>query len=292
MIRFLLMLAAVIAAVVPVAMVSAQDTPASPAAAEATGEKPAAAAGERAEIRMRNGVVLTGVVRTRQYEILHGTRFESASSPDAPGAGIRLYYALGLNGFFFVRQDSVAEIRFLGTLTQEEIDQIGVEMTDARERAEKDRARAVAEMAAKRAAAKDRAAGETEEGEASAEGSTPPGASAPEVPKRLDPEQLAKMRELLKRFPPTQWKPSRLDEIKKRMVVLDTFPSEEERVFIENFGLWNEAYELWAASQKLAAGDGAAPGEGPAEDSAPAKEPAGGKRPPAPEEPADQPSEE
>ncbi|MCU0725836.1 MAG: hypothetical protein MUE73_08625, partial [Planctomycetes bacterium] len=234
----------------------ADEEPSPPAAAEDS--KPAAepstaepsTAGERAQIHMKNGMILTGVVKGRGFEVLRGSHFSPAESPEEEGAGIRLWYALGLNGFFFVRQDSVAEIRFLGALNEQEVARIAADLEDAKARGEQDRARAVAELAAKKAAAKEAAGDEAE---------SPPAETGEEAPRRLDAERLQKIRDLLKLYPPTDWKPSRLEEIKRRIVILDIFPSDEERGFIDNYDVWLEGYRLWRESQGLSADESGTP---------------------------------
>jgi hypothetical protein len=227
--------------------------------------------GERVEIRMRLGVVLTGMVKSRQFEVQRGFQFHPAESEDTPGAGLRVWYAMGLNGFIFVPHEEVEGVRFLGGMTDAEVKVLVAELEDARLKAEQDRARAAAEMAAKRAAKKAEADGQAaEEAPAEEPGLEPPDTGkAPGVPSAgpaaappADPKRLAKIKELLARFPPREWKPARLEEIKKRIIVLDVFPSDEERAFIENFDLWQEGYRLWQQAQGGAEKEPAAPAEG------------------------------
>ncbi len=274
----------------PAGPARAQDAPAGtageiapPAGEPAGAEAPApaaadAAVGERVEIRMKGGVVLTGMVKSRQFEVQRGFQFQNAENEDTPGAGLRVWYAMGLNGFIFVPHEEVEGIRFLGGMTEAEVKALVAELEDARIKAEQDRARAAAEMAAKRQAKKAAA----EEGNAegtppvapgeepadTGKGPVPPPAGAPAVP--ADPARLAKMKELLQRFPPRDWKPTRLEEIKKRIIVLDVFPSTEEQAFIENFDLWMEGYRLWQQAQ----GGESEGGEAPDADKPPSPPPA------------------
>jgi hypothetical protein len=254
---------------------AAQDEPAAPAGeAPKVEEAAAAGGGERAEIRMRNGMVLSGVVKGRSFEVLRGSHFYPAESADEPGGGIRLWYALGLNGFFFVRHDSVEEIRFLGALSEEEVAKIAADLEDAKARGEMERIRIAAEMAAKKVAAKEDGEGEAQE--------PAPAPAAEEAPKRLDADRLQKVRDLLKLYPPSEWKPSRLEEIKRRIVILDVFPSEEERGFIDNYDLWLEGWRLWRESQGLPVDEVATPEK--QTPTAP-EAPEAPKAPEAPEEP-------
>ena len=77
-------------------------------------------AGEKVEIRLRPGVVLSGVVRGVRIETMRGGRYFPISDSEARGAGIRVYYAYGLNGFIFVPYDTISKIKFMGALSEEE----------------------------------------------------------------------------------------------------------------------------------------------------------------------------
>lgn len=213
--------------------------------------------GEKVEIQLRPGEILTGVVKGRRVEIQRGAQYVPAENRDIPGAGIRIYYAFGLNGYLFVPYSTVKEIKFLGRLTDEESERISRMLVEEMRKAKTDQARVVEELAAKKAARKAKESGEEDEGEAedvggaADSGSTPVNTTRP-APSGVSAEEkqvrAKEIKMLLKRFPPGEWKPSRLDEIKKRAIILDIYPSEEEREFMDKYDLWLEGYEIWVRS--------------------------------------------
>jgi len=196
--------------------------------------------GEKVEAKLRSGVTLSGIVRSARTEILRGSRYVEVDSRDVPGVGIRIYYAMGLNGFVFIPYETIEEITFNGELTEQESREWAVRVAEAQRRADEERARqAEAAEAAKRAAEEEKAAEEAgEEGD----GSEKSDADAEKA-------RNLKIRELLKRFPPEEWKPGKLDELKKRAIIMDIFPNDEERAFMDNYDLWLEGYEMWEKSQ-------------------------------------------
>jgi len=211
-----------------------------PAPMEVAEKEPDAITGEKVQIELELGYTLNGIVKGARAEVMQGTRYVAAEGRDVPGAGIRVYYAFGLNGFLFVPYHTVKDIAFKGRLTNEEGVQLAREIREERERSARARERAIAEFEAKKRAARE-AAEKAEDEEAGEEGG--PRAGAGDSPE--DEERAKKIRDLLQRFPPEKWKPSRLDEIKRRRVILDIFPNEEEKEFEANYDLWLEGFELW-----------------------------------------------
>ena len=242
----------------------AQGTPApkeEKAGARASEQKLEPVTGEKVEIILRSGVPIRGVVRGHRVELHHDTRYIPSADRKARGAGIRVFYAMGLNGFIFVPYSTVDEIEFRGTLTEAEGLELAKSLKNENDRAEKERAAAAAEMELKKAAAvaaaEDKAAAE----KAAAEKPAPkPEEVTPSIGggKQSDPlaaiedsNRMFNIRELLKRFPPAEWKPSRLDEIKRRAIILNIYPSGEESAFMEKYDLWLEGYELWKKAQEV-----------------------------------------
>ena len=198
--------------------------------------------GEKVEAKLRSGVTLMGIVRSARTEILRGSRYIEVENTEVPGVGIRIYYAMGLNGFVFIPYENILEISFNGELTEKESREWAVRVAEAQRRADEERARAAeAAEQAKRAAEAERAEKET-----AGDGGPPAdGGAEPDLKKVRE----LKLRELMKRFPPQEWKPGKLDELKKRAIILDIFPNEEERVFMDNYDLWLEGYEMWEKAQ-------------------------------------------
>lgn len=204
--------------------------------------------GEKVRVRIRPGVEMSGVVKERQYEVFKENRYIPVDDPETPGAGLRVYFVTGLNGFLFVRADQIIEVTFSGALTREEGLKLAEGLEAEKRRAVEEKALAAAEMQRRRAAAK---AAREKAGDGAGASETPgrpPRAAGGAPGKPVDmsaSEKALKIRELLIRFPPEDWKPSRLDEIKRRAIVLDIFPNEEESAFIDNYDLWEEGYEMW-----------------------------------------------
>ncbi|MHC4469592.1 MAG: hypothetical protein ACYTDY_16085 [Planctomycetota bacterium] len=220
--------------------------------AKASGAEPRteAVTGEKVEILLRSGVPINGVSKGHRVEILDGKRYIPSTDRKAKNAGIRVYYALGLNGYIFVPYSSVDEIRFRGFLSKKEGQQIAKSLEDDQTKAEKDRARAIADLLAKKAAK-----AESESSDAEKSGVKPKAAGATSgdpLASISDPSRMIKIRALLKKFPPDKWKPSRLDDIKRRAIILDVQPSSEESAFMDGYDLWLEGYRLWKAAKSKA----------------------------------------
>ncbi|MEN8151572.1 MAG: hypothetical protein ABFS86_17285, partial [Planctomycetota bacterium] len=76
--------------------------------------------GEKVEVLLREGDVLEGVVKGTRVEVMVNGRYRKAKNRDDKGAGIRVYYAMGLNGFVFVPYDTIEKIDFNGALSEDE----------------------------------------------------------------------------------------------------------------------------------------------------------------------------
>jgi hypothetical protein len=196
--------------------------------------------GEKVEIQVRPGVVIKGIMKDHKYEVLENEgNYRSVDSSEVPGAGIRVYHAMGLDGFLFVRYDSLSEIKFLGKLTEKEGLELAKAIQAEMRRAEEEKKQALAEAEARRAAILAEEEARKSAAEEAGDISEATGESA----------RTEKIRNLLKRFPPPDWRPSRLAEIKKRALILDIYPNDEESAFIDNYELWFEGYEIWQKAQ-------------------------------------------
>ena len=237
---------------------SAQDAPtptgeSAEATAPAPEPDPPAVLGEKVEVHLRSGVVLTGILKGGRYEVMRGTGYVAVKDEEVPGAGVRVFYALGLDGFVFIPFKVVKSIEFPGQMSVEEGKALARVMREDRRKAERDRDRAVRELAAKKAAFAAALRAEEEEGaEEESALDTLPEATEEASPEEDTAEDLARQEEmerLLIRFPPPEWKPSRFTELKRRAVKDDIFPNEEEREFVKHYDLWLEAYRLWEAGK-------------------------------------------
>jgi hypothetical protein len=196
--------------------------------------------GERVEIRLKTGMVVNGIVKGDHYVTLVRARPKKAANRDVHGAGILVWYAYDLNGYFFVPYSTVEKIKFGKKLSFDEGVKIARGIAEEKRLAEKRRVEATAQLEAEKAARKAVEDGtETGEGDAVGKSKSPEGAVVGAK------EQDLKIRELLKRFPPTKWKPGRMDEIKRRAIILDVYPNEEEKAFMDNYELWLKGYEYW-----------------------------------------------
>ncbi len=197
--------------------------------------------GEKVEIQVRPGVVLKGIVKDHRCEVLTPEGFYTpVESDEVRGAGVRVYHAMGLDGFIFLRYDTISEINFRGKLSQEEGMALARRILEEMKRAEAEKKRAVADMEARRARlAAEKAAREKEVEEAAVqEGAI------------IESERATEIKALLERFPPPEWRPARLGELKKRALILDIYPNDEESAFIDNYELWFEGYEIWRRAQE------------------------------------------
>lgn len=198
--------------------------------------------GEKVEIQVRPGVVMKGVVKDHRYEVLSPITgaYVPVESEEVPFAGIRVYYAMGLDGFIFLRYDSIHEITFTGKLSQEEGLALARRIHEEMERAAEEKKRAVEEMEARKQRVEDERAARAVEAEVAVE----------EEELRVEGRRSAEIKKLLERFPPPEWRPARLAELKKRRLILDILPNDEETAFIDNYELWFEGYEIWRKTQE------------------------------------------
>jgi hypothetical protein len=225
--------------------------PPKPPPAELKGEKADTSdlkpvTGEKVVVQLREGDVLRGIVKAARIEVLKDGRYVPSKDNEEQGAGIRVWYAMGLNGFVFVPYVSVDAIEFQGPLPEAEGLEIARWIAAEKRKKEERLKQAMRAREAKRKAAEKDEAGEEEDEEAGKP--KPDSGSRKDVPTSRpvrNEERAARIGELLKRFPPDKWKPSRLAEIKDRQLILSINPTDEERAFMKSYDLWLEGYELW-----------------------------------------------
>ena len=229
-----------------------------PAGKEDTAEEElVAVTGEKIEVLLREGDTLEGVVKGSRAEVMVNGRYRKAKNRDVDGAGIRVYYAMGLNGFVFVPYATIENIEFQGELSADEGIMIARRIAAERRQSEQDRVRIAEELEAKKRARKEAAEKEKAEAEGVAEDgaeeagkkddrtSGKDGGEKAGEAKLSDADRAKKIRDLLTKYPPEEWKPSRLAEIKDRKLILNIYPNEAERGFMENYDLWLKGYEIW-----------------------------------------------
>lgn len=209
--------------------------------------------GDRVTLRLHTGASFEGVVKGRRAEVLEGRHYRPATSPDERGAGIRVHYTWGLNGYIFIRYAEIKKITFGSALTAEEGDRIARGVEENRQRAAEERILVREELARRKAArlAKERGEEEVPKEEVAKDGETA-------EPAKVDEERATRIKDLLVKFPPDKWKPDRIDELRRRALIMDVLPGPEEREFLSNYDLWLEGYLEWAE---------AGTGEGEKEDS-------------------------
>jgi hypothetical protein len=215
----------------------------------------------RVRATLRNGSKLVGVVRNGAlYERMKDGAFVRTVGPDVPGAGFRLWFVGEARGYLFLRHADVKKFEKIGVMTRAELHRLE---QDLRKRADvivipphrlhrEEQAREIdrdvqAGEPARVHPETGGAEGEpAEPGEADRPGEAPEtGEPSGEAPQDREPT-LADL--LIARFPPEEgWIPERRDEIERRKWVLGVFPSDEEKVFLENYPVWKQAYDAWLA---------------------------------------------
>jgi hypothetical protein len=268
-----------------------------PAPAAAPVEKPKAeeappeVKGNRFRVKLKRGsqiegVLPQGVVWEKRDQM--GEYIEAAETEK--GAGLRLHYVLNLEGDIFVLKADIEEIKDLGALTDEDKLLIQRQVLTTRKKALEEREKALRAEMEKLAAA-----GREQQEEDAKAGNKKPGPGD----KKGGKEALERKKgdELLKKFPPPDWGEKKVEDVLRREVINGIFRSDEEKEFIDNIKLWQDALARQTkaeAAKKEGGGDeggaggGDAGGEGGGDegsgDSGTKKEnpPAGGP-PPAPE---------
>lgn len=197
-------------------------------------------------VRLKSQRAIRGVVHAKSvYERKDAEQGWVAAKKDEAGAGVRLWYPSLLDGFMFVAAKDIVQFEDLGALSTADGMKIARERVDAGSRAESERRRLKAEAEARRAK-EDAASAARAEVEAERKAAGEQAKGALESAGAMVPLDRAKrFAELIEKFPPTVWHPDTPKEIERRRVVLDLFPTDEEKEFLSVYAEWREAYEFW-----------------------------------------------
>jgi len=189
--------------------------------------------GNRFSMKLATGARIEGVLpQGKRWERLGDVgEYEECAETDK-GAGLRLYYVLGMEGDIFIKKVDIAEIRDLGALTDEQMRAIREKVISQRKKVIEEREKTLREelkrMAAERKQEEARAS--EEKGRKKAE------------EKAAGEAEMKKGEELLKKFPPDQWSEQRAKDILHREIVNGIFRNAEEREFIDNLKEWKAAW--------------------------------------------------
>jgi hypothetical protein len=233
---------------------AAPSAPPAPPAPPAAPEEPIVPVrGTRYKVTMKTGRTLFGVVVAEKvFERREGLIWNTAEKA-APGAGVRLFFVKDQEGFVFVTSRDLRNAERIGDVTIEEGKVLAQQHIVGARRADEERDRIRKDRAAKEEAAKAKAAAEADQSKATADGAKTPtpaapgAAAAPAAPSAED--QIARYTALLMKFPPGRYTPDTPKDIEKRRVVMDLFPTDEEKQFLAVFAEWSKAYAAWKAGQ-------------------------------------------
>jgi len=207
--------------------------------------------GVRYKVTLKGGRSVSGIVTCAGvFERRDGVSWV-ASEKDAPGAGIRVHYMRGQEGFVFIPCKSIRTVEATTELSEDEGREISEQRAAMGRRAEDERgqikrdraARAEAAAAAAKGAAKGTA-------EPSPEASDKGGAPSADSVEESAVDRIARFVALLQKYPPGEWTPESPKEIEHRRVVMDLLPSEKEKAFVLTFPEWLEAYTMWKSGQE------------------------------------------
>ena len=196
-IRTLVITAAALAAICAPAIA---DDP--PPAAAANSEP---AVGDRVRVKLRSGRSVEGVVLVKgTWERRDaGTGWMSANRNEK-GAGIRLWWTNDLDGFQFVVEREVLEMRTLGTMTPDDSKELAKRRTEAADRTTKERKKQEKEAAKVEDATAQAKSLVAEVEKAKAEGEV---AARAEAKRKADESKAKRWAELLAKYPPGKGAP-------------------------------------------------------------------------------------
>jgi flagellar biosynthesis GTPase FlhF len=115
----------------------------------------------RVRLHLRTGSKISGIVRGG-LEVLVSRSFRPASNEGADGAGYRVWYSTGTNGFIFVPRRDIVRVENLGAVTNEQRKALDQALADLRQAAQQSRLKAREDLVALRE--RQRAEEEVEEG--------------------------------------------------------------------------------------------------------------------------------
>ncbi len=196
----------------------------------------------RVQILLRNGQTFEGIVKDQQViRDLKDGRLVLGPRSGLAGRGFRLWYVYETEGYVRIGYNQIREMKALRTLTPNEVQAIHDRLAEQRQTTladEMERRRVRDERFARREA--ERAAADEAKKNQEAEG----GVAADSV-------RNERYQELLAQFSPEDgWTPERKDEIERRKITVDVFPTKVEQAFLDSFEEWLPAYHFWVEEQK------------------------------------------
>lgn len=209
----------------------------------------ASAEGRTATVKLKTGRSLSGaVLADGVWEKRDASGAWSAAKREDAGAGVRVWYVDGLDGYLFVRAADVQDVVVEGA------------WGDAEKKAQ-DKLRADAERRAadeRKALAEKRARQDAADAKAAEDASRTAGAVAEAKAKAAEEAKIAGWKALLAEFPEDKWKVESPEEIRRRSVVVGVLPNAEERRFLAVFADWKAATEWKKADDEKKAKEKAA----------------------------------
>jgi hypothetical protein len=195
--------------------------------------------GVRYQITLRTGTSIVGIVTCEKvFERRDGVNWAVAEK-DAPGAGVRLYFVKDADGFVFIPTKDMKGAEKLEDISEREGRDLAKRRVAAAHRADEERERLRREREKREAKARAKAE--------DAEKTSDEGA-AKETELTAE-EQLARYTALLAKYPPDKWTLDTPKDIERRRIVMDLFPSDEEKAFLAVYDDWAKAYTAWKAGQ-------------------------------------------
>lgn len=214
------------------------------AASAAAGDGPRTATVKLKTGRSMHGAVLVEGV----WEKRDASGAWVAAKRDEAGAGVRVWYVDGLDGFLFVRAADVTDVSITGPFGDAEKRAAEKQRTEAERRAAEER-KALAEKRAKQAEADAAAAEEARKSEEAAAGARA---------KAEHEARVERWKKLLDEFPADLWKVETPAEIDRRRIVMDLLPTAQEKRFLAVFEDWKLALEWKKAEDERKAKEKAA----------------------------------
>lgn len=189
--------------------------------------------GNRFSMKLSHGARIEGVLpQGKRWERLdEAGEYEECAETDK-GAGLRLYYVLGMEGDIFIKKTDIVEIRDLGALTDEQMRAIREKVIAQRKKVIDEREKALREELKRMA---------EERKQEEARKSEEKGRKKAEEKAATDAD-VKRGEDLLKKFPPDQWSEQRAKDILHREIVNGIFRNAEEREFIDNLKEWKAAF--------------------------------------------------
>ena len=192
----------------------------------------------KVRVRLRNGESMQGVVRNGVF-VEKSTRFEFVRADmKVKGAGLRIWYYNGTDGYIFIPYTQIRTYRILKQLSEIEVIKIRDTIRE-RETALKAEAAARLKMLADKKAAREK--------------KKQTGSKLDELSKKATDEQKSleegkRLLALFAEYPPSAgWGGKKLQELQMRKTSLGVFPNAKETRFIEQYEDWQKGFVIWKA---------------------------------------------